>query len=125
MANKDDYNDNVAVPFFPGKWLNLFTVLYVLIIAGFLGLKHWGGWGSLSNTSLGDISILTAVMFSATFVVGRFIYWRTHRDVEIGQNNVLDDLEEALENNNSGLSDRERLERIRQTIAKYRTDKKQ
>ena len=92
----DEYNESVAVPFLPRQWLDGFTLVSGFLILGFLCLKYWVGWGLLSDTPvLSDISILTTVIFSGTFMIGRARHWRTHKDEKRGGNKVLDNLEKV------------------------------
>lgn len=93
-----DYEDNVSVPFFPRKWLNKFTIFYILAIPTCLLItKYVLHWGILSDEILGDISVLTTLIFTGTFIVGRFIYWRTHKDMKIGKDKLFDEMRHVVE----------------------------
>ena len=117
-----DYHDNVAVPFFPRKWLNKFTWIYVSIIIGYFIVRYFvnkystKGWVPLSNIELGDISILITLIFGFTFVVGRFAYWwyLSKKGIEIGENRVVKKVKNVLEDPRTG--DHQKLEEIRKMV---------
>ncbi len=119
-----DYFDDVAVPFFPRKWLNKVTlgcVGVIILYFPFKGVmtKLTVEWGHLSNTWLGDIAVLTTVIFAGTFVAGRFLYWRAHKDIKIGEDNILDNVEGLL-NPDENKTDTQIVEDMREMLDRYR-----
>ena len=131
MADRDDYYDEVAVPFFPRKWLNKFTVLFVIIIAGIIFLKHWLGFFTslpFSDTFLGDISVLITVIFSLAFVLGRWDSWKSRKDVKtgvnigknMGRNEVIIKFKDIY--SNRSWTPQEKIERVGQVLEEYEDD---
>ena len=126
MADRDKRDDNVAVPFFPRKWLNWVTGIYLLILLLGIFVKKplFGllGWEHLSDTWVSDISILTTVMFFFTFVVGRVYYWMPHKNRAIGENEFADKVEEVLKgvkDDSTLLTPQDKLDRIYGDLAEY------